>query len=67
LTQIMNIPIRWAALFAAWGRAFASRLRRKRPHERQADKTELLDWENEGGNLAPSSEAAHALVTTGSA
>ena len=64
----MNIDIRWAKLFAACGgAAFASRLRRKHHNEKQAHKTELHDWENEGGNLAPSPEATGNLVTTGSA
>ena len=63
----MNIYIRWAKLFAACGGAFASLLRRKRHNEKQAHKTELHDWENEGGNLAPSPEETGTLVTTGSA
>lgn len=64
----MNIGIRWAKLFTACGgAAFASRLRRKRHNEKQAHKAELHDWENEGGNLAPSLEATGNLVTTGSA
>ena len=64
----MNIDIRWAKLFAAWGgAAFGSRLQRKRHNERQAYKTELHDWENEGGNLAPSPEATGNRVITGSA
>jgi len=64
----MNIDSRWATLFAACGgAAFASRLRRKGRNEKQAHKTELHDWENEGGNLAPSPEATDTLVTTGSA
>lgn len=63
----MDIDIRWAKLFAACGGAvFASRLRRKRHNEKQAHKAELHDWENEGGNLAPSLEAIGNLVTTGS-
>jgi hypothetical protein len=53
----MNIDSRWAKLFAACGgAAFASRLRRKGRNEKQTHKTELHDWENEGGNLAPSPE-----------
>jgi hypothetical protein len=64
----MNINIRWAMLFAACGgAAFASLLRRKRHNEKQAPKAELHQWENEGGNLAPSPEASDPLVTTGSA
>ena len=64
----MNIDIRWAKVFAACeGAAFASLLRRKRHNEKQAHKAELHEWENEGGNLAPSPEATDTLVTTGSA
>jgi hypothetical protein len=63
----MNIDIRWAKLFATCGGgAFASRLRHKRHNDKQAYETELHDWENEGGNLAPSSEVPGTLVTTGS-
>ena len=64
----MNIDIRWVKLFAACGGAtFASLLRRKRHNEKQARKAELHEWENEGGNPAPSPEATDTLVTTGSA
>jgi hypothetical protein len=63
----MNIDIRWAKLFAACGAAFASLLRRKRHNQKQARKAELHEWENEGGDLAPSSGATDTLVTTGSA
>ena len=63
----MNINIRWAKLFAVCGGAdFASRLRHKNHNEKQTHKSELHDWENEGGNLAPSPEAIGTLVTTGS-
>ena len=64
----MNIGIRWAKLFATCGgAAFGSRLRRTRHNEKQAYKTELHDWENEGGKLAPLPEAIATPVTTGSA
>ena len=64
----MNIDFRLATLFAACGgAAFASLLRRKRHNEKQVHKAELHEWENEGGNPAPSPEATDALVTTGSA
>ena len=64
----MNIYIRWTKLFAACGgAAFASLLRRKSHNEKQAHKAELHEWENEGGNLAPSPEETGTLVTTGSA
>ena len=64
----MNIDIRWAKLSAACGgAAFASLLRRKRHNVKQAHKAEIHEWDNEGGNLAPSPEATDTLVTTGSA
>ena len=64
----MNIDIRWVKLSAACGgAAFASLLRRKRPNENQAHKAELHEWENEGGNPAPSPKPTDTLVTTGSA
>ena len=64
----MNIDISWAKLFAACGgAAFASLLRRKGHNEKQAHKAELHEWENEGGNLAPSPEETGTLATTGSA
>jgi hypothetical protein len=66
----MNIGTRWAMLFASCaGAAFALRLRPKRHNEIQAHKADLHEWENEGGNLAPSpeAEASDTLVTTGSA
>lgn len=55
----MNIGIRRAKkLFAACGgAALGLRLRRKRYNEKQAYKGRPPDWENEGGNLAPSPEA----------
>ena len=65
---IMKIVSRWAKLFAALGGArFASRPPSKRDNEKQASTTDLHDWENEGGNLAPSPKATDGIVTTGSA
>jgi hypothetical protein len=61
----MNIGTRWAVLFAACGgAAFASWLRRIFHNEKQAHKAELQEWENEGGNLAPSPPAPDALLKT---
>jgi hypothetical protein len=58
--------IRWPMLLAACGvAAFASLLRRKSHSEKQAHKADLREWENEGGNLAPSPEASDTVVTTG--
>ena len=64
----MNIDIRWVKLSAAFrGAAFALLLPRKRHNEKQAHKAELHEWENEGGNPAPSPKPTDTLVTTGSA
>jgi len=53
----MNNDIRWVKLSAAGGGiTFASLLRRKRHNERQAHTAEVHEWENEGGNPAPSPE-----------
>jgi hypothetical protein len=61
----MNIGARWAMLFGACGgAAFASWLRRKFLNEKQPHKAELQEWENEGGNLAPSPEAPGTLLKT---
>ena len=64
----MNIDIRWVkSLAVCGGTIFASQLRRKRHNDKQAHKAELHEWENEGGNPAPSPEATDTLVTMGSA
>ena len=63
----MNMDIRWGKLCTACEGAFASLLRRKRLNDGQAHKAKPHEWENEGGDLAPSSEATDTLVTTGSA
>jgi hypothetical protein len=63
----MNIGTRWTKLFAACGGdTLASRLQRNGHSEKKAQKAELNEWENEGGNPAPSSGASDT-VTTGSA
>jgi hypothetical protein len=60
----MKIDRLWIVLFVACGgAAFVSLLRSKRQKEKQAHKVQLNEWENEGGNLAPSP----APITTGSA
>ena len=46
---------------------FASWLRNKRPSKKRTHKGELQEWENEGGNLAPSPVAPGTRDTTGSA
>jgi len=59
----MSIDTRWTKLFgASGGAAFASWLRRKLHSERQAHKAELQEWENEGGNLAPSAAVPDSLL-----
>jgi hypothetical protein len=64
----MNIDIRCAMLLASRGGAVAAlRLRRKHHNEKQADKADLHEWENEGGNLAASPEVPDAGWSTGSA
>jgi hypothetical protein len=64
----MDIGSRWSKLRAICaGATLPSRLRRKSHAEKQAAKAELHDWENEGGNPAPSPEATESRVTTGSA
>ena len=64
----MNIDVRWVKLSAARGRTgFVWWPPRKRLNEQQAQKAELHEWENEGGNPAPSPNASDALVTTGCA
>jgi hypothetical protein len=65
----MKIGKLWIALFAACGgAAFASLLQSKRHNDKQAHKGQLLEWENEGGNLAsPPTPSSTNLETTGSA
>jgi hypothetical protein len=55
-----------AACGALAASAFATSTRRKRHTEKHEHKAVLHEWENEGGNLAPSAQA-DAPVTTGSA
>ena len=64
----MNMDIRWTKwIVACAGAALASLLWRRRHNEKQAQQAELHEWENEGGNLAPSPEVTDSRVTTGSA
>ena len=64
----MKTDIRWSKLFAALrGAGFPSRPPSKRGNEKQASTTDFHDWENEGGNLAPSPKATEGIMTTGSA
>jgi hypothetical protein len=62
------ISARWVRLITPrGGAAFAWRVHGKRHNDNQAHKAEVQEWENEGGNPAPSSEAPDTLVTAGSA
>jgi hypothetical protein len=64
----MNIEARCARLFAACGGAASALwLWRKHHNEKLADKAGAHEWEDEGGNPAPSPKAPDAPVTTGSA
>jgi len=63
----MSFLTRWRMLLPAGASAtLATRPRSKCHKEKQAHKAELHEWENEGGNLAPSPKASDAFVTTGS-
>jgi hypothetical protein len=63
----MSIVTRWPILLAACvGAVVATLPWSKRYKEKQAHKAELHEWENEGGNLAPS-PVPDTLVTKGSA
>ena len=56
----------WTRLLAACGGAsFASRLWGKRDEEKQAHIADIREWENEGGNLAPTPEVSKSVPTTG--
>lgn len=48
----MNTQTRWASLVATCG-PVASLLRRKRSGRQEPRSSELHEWQNEGGNLAP--------------
>jgi hypothetical protein len=64
----MTINTLWILLLAGCGAAavaFSVQMRRKRHDEKQAHKADLHEWENEGGNLAPSPEAPATRLTTG--
>ena len=45
--------------------AFAAQVSRKRKGEQQAHRADLHEWENEGGNLAPSSSGPETHSTLG--
>ena len=62
--SFVSRSVMWLAACA--GLVFASRLLRKNRDGRQSDKLELHDWENEGGNLAPSTEPSDSRATTAS-
>jgi hypothetical protein len=60
----MKIGKFWIVIFAACGSAvFASLLRSKLRNEKQVHKGQLHEWENEGGNLAPSPTPSSTVLT----
>jgi hypothetical protein len=65
----MSFNTRLIWLLAACGAiaALSSQVRRKRELEKLAHKSDLREWENEGGNLAPVPEAPAPHVTTAQA
>jgi hypothetical protein len=69
LKEIVMIAVKsWIVLLASRPIAtVASLLGRKHENMRQAHSVELQQWENEGGNSAPSSDTPDAIVTTGCA
>lgn len=68
--MIMNVGTRWVRMLAPRRVALlASRLRGHEACSQPAHKADLQQWENEGGNVAPSSAsiARDDIVTTGGA
>jgi hypothetical protein len=65
----MSFNTRLIWLLAACGAiaALSSQARRKREFEKQAHKSDLREWENEGGNMAPAAEAPAVQPTTAQA
>jgi hypothetical protein len=64
----MSVDTRWTLLpFAHRSNGFASRLRSARGVATPAPKAAVLDWENEGGNLAPPPVPIDSGPTTGRA
>jgi hypothetical protein len=65
----MSFNTRLIWLLAACGAiaALSSQVRRKREFERRAHKSDLREWENEGGNLAPAAEVPAPHPTTAQA
>lgn len=64
----MSVETRWTLLpFGRRGNGFASRLRSAREVAAPVAKAAVLDWENEGGNLAPTPVAIDSEPKTGRA
>jgi hypothetical protein len=68
----MSVDKRWTVMLAACGGAalalaFSSRRKHKRGVERKAQKADLHEWENEGGNLAPPLTLPDSAVAADSA
>ena len=60
--NIVGRSILWLAACAGLIATF--QLLRKNGDDKQAHKSQLHDWENEGGNLASAAEPADTSVTT---
>jgi len=68
----MSMDKRWTVLLAAFSGAavalaLSSRRKGKRRAERKAHKADLHEWENEGGNLAPSASSPDPILATAAA
>jgi len=62
----MTSNTRWTRLLAVCARASFVLRWRKRHSEKRAQKAQLHEWENEGGNLAPAPEVSTIVLTAGS-
>ena len=62
----MTSNTRWTRLLTACAGATFALPWRKRHNEKQAQKAQLHEWENEGGNLAPAPATPTTVVTAGS-
>jgi hypothetical protein len=65
--MLMNARVAWLTILAACAGATVWLLRTERESAKRAHNAGLQEWENEGGNPAPSPEATDTVVTAGSA